>query len=114
MFWAVFTCSTCFGKKCGRPIFGVVPSILDLMITSQESSVVSKSPGQYVHLNNYKRLLQWRYCKAIVKSLTQRILDRRKQYKMIIFGKGVQIKRETEQLSLGNGEVEGRKISQEQ
>ena len=40
------------------------------------------------------------YCKAIVKLLTQRILARRGQYRIIICGQGMQRNRRTEQLSL--------------
>ena len=41
----------------------------------------------------------------MVKSSTQRILDRRKQRRMINGGQGMQRKRWTEQLSLGKGKV---------
>ena len=38
----------------------------------------------------------------MVKSPTQRMLDRRKHYRMIICGQGIQRNRRTEQLSPGN------------
>ena len=41
----------------------------------------------------------------MVKLSTQRILDRRKQYRIIICGEGMQRERITEQLSLENGKV---------
>ena len=51
-----------------------------------------------VHLNIYYKLLQWLYYKVIVRSSTQRKLDR-------ICGQGIQRKGRSEQLSLVNGEV---------
>ena len=51
-----------------------------------------------VHLNIYYKLLQWLYYKVIVRSSTQRKLDR-------IYGQGIQRKGRSEQLSLVNGEV---------
>ena len=41
----------------------------------------------------------------MVKSSTQRIIDRRAQYRVIICGKGMQRKRRTEQLSFEHGRV---------
>ena len=40
-----------------------------------------------------------------VKSSTQRMLDRHKQFRIAIFGKGIQGERWTEQLSFGNGKA---------
>ena len=75
------------------PNFGVfftqVIESRDLMITSQESSAVSKSPGQY----KFIWIIQLQgLCEVMVKSSTQRILDRRKQYRMAICGQGMQRK----------------------
>ena len=124
MFLHVLHVFACLGEgplelqKC-RPILGYflnmyVPSISrshdHKTIISQESSVVSKSPGLYVHLNNYWKLLQWRYCKVIVKPSTQRILNQRKQSRLISCGQGMQRNRRTKQLSLGDGEVEELKL----
>ena len=55
--------------------------------------------------SNFFKLLQGRCCMVMVKSSTQRILDRRKQYRMAICGQGMPGYRKTEQLSLGNGKV---------
>ena len=44
-------------------------------------------------LNSYFKLLQGRYCKIMVKSSTQWILDRRKQCRIIICGQGIQRKK---------------------
>ena len=41
----------------------------------------------------------------MAKSPTQRVLDRREQYRMTICGQDRQRKRRTEQLSLGDGKV---------
>ena len=46
----------------------------------------------------------------MAKSSTQRILDRRKQFRMIICGQGIQRKRRIEQLNLENGRVEELKL----
>ena len=46
----------------------------------------------------------------MVKSPVLRISDRRKQYRKVICGQGMQRKRMTEQLSLGNSEVEELKL----
>ena len=51
------------------------------------------------------QVLQGRYCIVMVKLPTQRILDQREQYRMIIVGKRMQRKRRAEQLSLGNVKI---------
>ena len=51
------------------------------------------------------QVLQGRYCIVMVKLQTQRILDQREQYRMIIVGKRMQRKRRAEQLSLGNVKI---------
>ena len=51
----------------------------------------------------YCKQLQVRYYAVMVKSPMQRIIDRRKQCRIAICGKGMQRKKRTEQLSLRNG-----------
>ena len=46
----------------------------------------------------------------MVRSSTQRIIDRREEYRVTICGQGMQRKRRTEQLSFENGRVMELKI----
>ena len=50
------------------------------------------------------------FCKAMARSSTQRILDRREQLKIPICGQGMQKKRRIENLSLGYLKVMGFKL----
>ena len=65
---------------------------------------IESRQGTHVHLNNYYKLLQG-FWKVMVKSSIPRISDRRKLYRTIFLGQGMQKKKKAQTIDLENGKA---------